>query len=139
MRTTELRKELHNGRVFDRRAVRLMSVAHQSSGENRGLSVPNDRSEEYALEVSERIVLARKEAGLTQVELAELIDVSQRSMQGYENAEVIPYRKMRDIARVLNKPVEWLLHGDEAVVPAEQRLEAIERQLQEVLKRLPKK
>lgn len=99
-------------------------------------SMPQDRAEEYALEVAARIVSARKEVGLTQVELAELVGVSPRSMQGYENAEVIPYRKMRDLAHVLNRPVEWFLHGDDAVVPAEQRLEAMESKLDEILKKL---
>lgn len=102
-------------------------------------SMPDDRAEEYAREVAARIVQARKELSLTQKELAELAGVSDRSMQGYENAEVVPYRRMRDLARVLNRPVEWLLHGDEAVTPSEKRLEALESKLDEILKRLPPK
>ena len=62
----------------------------------------------YALEVGRRIVRARKELGLTQVELARKIGVSQRSAQAYENGEVIPYRKMK----LLSKALEAVLRMD---------------------------
>ena len=99
-------------------------------------TMPEDQAENYALEVAGRIVAARKEAGLTQVELAELVDVSPRSMQGYENAEVIPYRKMTNIARVLNRPVEWLLHGEDAVLPSDEKLDQIIGKLDLILEKL---
>jgi len=69
---------------------------------------------EYAAEVGARIAQARKELGLTQLELAELAGVSPRSMQGYEVGEVIPYRRMKELAAVLQKSTAWLLHGDAA-------------------------
>jgi transcriptional regulator with XRE-family HTH domain len=127
--------------------ARRTSAASTSSEKNssrtrpnrRSTTLPDDRAEEYAKEVAERIVTARKAQGLTQVELAELVGVSPRSMQGYENAEVIPYRKMKDLARVLNRPVEWLLHGDEAIAPADVRLEGIEEKLDEILKKMNEK
>ena len=90
------------------------------------------RSEEYARAVGERIVVARKEQLLTQVELAELVGVSQRSMQAYENGEVVPYRKMRDIARILEKPVEYLLYGEGLFTAPDERLEAIEQSLRKL-------
>ena len=68
---------------------------------------------DYSAEVGARIVDARKEMGLTQEELAELAGVSQRSMQAYETGEVIPYRKMREIAQVLQVSPTWILHGEE--------------------------
>ena len=92
------------------------------------------RSVEYARQVGERIVVARKEQLLTQVELAELVGVSQRSMQAYENGEVVPYRKMRDIARVLEKPVEYLLYGEGLFTAPDERLEAIETSLAKLTK-----
>lgn len=88
---------------------------------------------EYAAEVGARIVLARKEKALTQVELAELVGVSQRSMQAYENGEVIPYRKMRDIANVLERPVEFLLYGEGLFTAPDERLESIERSLDRLI------
>lgn len=95
------------------------------------VSADGHKNAEYAAEIGGRIVMARKEQNLTQVELAELIGVSQRSMQAYENGEVIPYRKMRDIARVLEKPLEYFLHGQIALA-SEERLEAIESSLEKM-------
>lgn len=97
-----------------------------------------DISDEYAVEVGDRIVRARKETGLTQVELAELTGASQRAMQGYENGERIPYRLMPDIARVVNKPMAWLLHGDRAMVGTDEQLARIEQKLDDLLLRFGK-
>ena len=70
--------------------------------------------ETYAREVGQRIIQARKELSMSQVELAELVHVSERSMQAYEAGEVIPYRKLKDLAGVLNRPMPWILHGEAA-------------------------
>lgn len=86
----------------------------------------------YAREVGERIVQARKEANLTQTELAELVGSSPRAMQGYENGERVPYRKMADIARIVNKDMAWLLHGDRAMVGYDVQLRRIEERLDEL-------
>lgn len=112
-----------------------MRTAEKSDGASpeRGEGQPA-RSEEYAAQVGERIVIARKEAALTQVELAELVGVSQRSMQAYENGEVVPYRKMRDIARILEKPVEYLLYGEGLFTAPDERLEKIEAALERLTK-----
>jgi HTH-type transcriptional regulator, cell division transcriptional repressor len=63
--------------------------------------------------IGERIARARTEAGLTQEELAELIGVSTRSLQGYEAGAVKPYRHMAKLSSTLNRPVAWFLHGEE--------------------------
>jgi transcriptional regulator with XRE-family HTH domain len=78
--------------------------------EDRELGDPRD---EYALEVGRRIVQARKEKNMTQVELARKIGVSQRSAQAYENGEVIPYRQLKKLSRALGRPQEWILHGED--------------------------
>lgn len=70
--------------------------------------------ETYAREVGRRIVDARREMAMSQIELAELVHVSERSMQAYESGQVIPYRKLKDLAGVLNRPMSWILHGDAA-------------------------
>ena len=69
---------------------------------------------------------------LTQVELAELVGVSQRSMQAYENGEVVPYRKMKEIAAVLEVSTAWLLHGNESAGEDSERLARIERQMDDL-------
>lgn len=87
-----------------------------------------------AIEIGQRIVAARLElGGMKQEELAELIGVSQRSMQAYESGEVIPYRKMKDLERVLQRPMAWIIHGDEAVVGKDEQLARIESKLDELL------
>lgn len=63
--------------------------------------------------IGARIAQARVEAGLTQEELGDLIDVSTRSIQGYEAGGVKPYRHLEKLAVALDKTVAWLLHGDE--------------------------
>ena len=73
--------------------------------------------ETYAREVGQRIVKARKEfpsGMISQKELSELIHVSERTMQAYEAGEVIPYRKLKDLSDVLNRPMAWILHGENA-------------------------
>lgn len=69
-----------------------------------------------AREIGGRISQARVEAGgMTQVELAQFLKVAQRTMQAYEQGEIIPYKHLRTLERVLNRPVAWFLHGDDAI------------------------
>lgn len=84
-----------------------------------------------AREIGARIAQARREAGLTQEQLAEIAPFSQRSLQDYERGLVIPYRQMRELAKLLGKPVEWFLHGepeDEATIV--ERLDSIDERLE---------
>lgn len=64
--------------------------------------------------IGQRIKSSRQDLGMSQKELAELVHVSDRSVQAYESDEVVPYRVLRQLAEVLNKPTAWILHGDEA-------------------------
>lgn len=84
-------------------------------------------------EIGARIATARRESGLTQEEAADLVGVSTRSWQGYEQGDVVPYRHMERISASLNRPVAWFLHGDEEVTASvEDRLDRIEEQLSEI-------
>lgn len=66
-----------------------------------------------ASEIGSRIALARREAdGMTQRELADLLGVTERSVAAYEAGEVIPYRFMRQLEQLLNRPANWLLYGE---------------------------
>src|SRR3990167_1003749 len=71
--------------------------------------------------IGARIARARTEAGVTQEELADLIGVSTRSLQGYEAGAVKPYRHLEALAAAVNKPMAWFLHGDDAA-PDPQRI-----------------
>lgn len=121
-------------------------------------------SQLQAKEIGARIALARNERGMTQEEVADVATFSKRSLQDYEAGHTLPYRHMREISRLLNRPVEWFLHGDqpdeaaslesrlaelaaavgelvtqfgEAVASSLSRLEAIERQLALLNERVP--
>lgn len=67
-----------------------------------------------AREIGARIRQARDEQGMTQEELAALASFSKRSLQTYEAGQTIPYKHLREIGRLLGKPSEWFLYGDEA-------------------------
>ena len=69
-------------------------------------------------DIGARIAQARREAGLTQEELADLVGVSTRSFQGYESGAVVPYKHLGKISEIVRRPVPWFLHGDEATETA---------------------
>jgi repressor LexA len=79
-----------------------------------------------AQEIGARIKQARLERGLTQEQLAEMASFSKRSLQDYEAGSTIPYSHFRELGRLLNKPPEWFLYGDEAGT-GDQLAEIIER------------
>lgn len=66
-----------------------------------------------AEEVGTRIRQAREEAGLTQAELAELLNVGVRMVQHYEAGSHKPYKHLKEIAEATNRPFPWFLHGDQ--------------------------
>ena len=80
---------------------------------------------EVRREIGKRIILARNELGMKQVELAELLGVAERTMQAYESGEVVPYRRLRELERVLNRPMAWFLHGDAAEEKRDVQLDEI--------------
>lgn len=63
--------------------------------------------------IQARIRQARKEADLTQQELADLLERHKRTVENYENVRVPEWGELAKIARVLNRPIEWFLHGDQ--------------------------
>lgn len=71
-----------------------------------------------AAEVGKRIAQARLELGLTQEQLAEIASFSKRSLQDYEGGVTIPYKHLREIGRLLKRPVHWFLHGDDEAATA---------------------
>jgi transcriptional regulator with XRE-family HTH domain len=79
--------------------------------------------------IGARIRQARNERGLTQDELAAMASFSKRSLQDYEAGTTIPYRHLRELGRLMNKPEEWFLYGDQTVGGVgEQRLREIIRE-----------
>lgn len=78
-----------------------------------------------AAEIGARIKQARKERGLTQADLAAMLPFSERSLQDYENGVTLPYRNLAALSRVLNRRVEWFLHGDQEQQPASPEVAAL--------------
>lgn len=52
-----------------------------------------------------------------QEDLAAISSFSKRSLQNYEAGVTIPYKHLAELSRLLRKPMEWFLYGDEATPP----------------------
>lgn len=77
----------------------------------------HEQDEARAHALGRRLAQARREAGLTQQELAGKVSVTRRSIQGYEAGAVVPYRRLDSLAAALGKTVQWFLTGDDAGGP----------------------
>lgn len=82
--------------------------------------------------ISLRLAQARAEVALSQSEMAELLTVHFRSVQNYESPKkhVIPFDRLEQWAQITGRSKEWLLHGDEPRIVADDRLQGIEEQLE---------
>jgi transcriptional regulator with XRE-family HTH domain len=78
-----------------------------------------------AEEIGSRIAQARNEAGFTQDELGDLIELSMRQIQNLESGASKPYKHLKLIAEVTGKPFDWFLHGDGEATDDEDRLRQI--------------
>lgn len=95
-----------------------------------------EQQQERAKEIGQRIATARKEAeGMTQRELADLLGVTERSVAAYEAGTVIPYRFMRQLEQLLNRPASWMLYGD-AGASSDETMAAILKGQQEIQEQL---
>lgn len=63
-----------------------------------------------------RLRVARKEAGFTQQQLADVLGVHKRTIENYEN-ERVPWDHLNEYAALTNRPVEWFLYGEMALPP----------------------
>jgi transcriptional regulator with XRE-family HTH domain len=85
--------------------------------------------------IGARIAQARREAnGMTQETLGDLIGLSKRSVQDYEAGATIPWKHLREMARVLDKHVDWFLRGIEpdGDSPSPDALARLERRVEEL-------
>jgi transcriptional regulator with XRE-family HTH domain len=87
--------------------------------------------------VGRRIALARKEAGgMTQRDLAEVLQISTRSVAAYEAGAVLPLRHLDKIETAVSKPKAWLLYGNEALPNPSASLEKLEGMLDSITESL---
>jgi transcriptional regulator with XRE-family HTH domain len=76
------------------------------------------------LEIVKRIEQARIESGLSQDEMADLLEVASRTYWNYENSRV-PYKLMGRISDVTGRSLRWLLHGEEDAEPSAQVMQRL--------------
>lgn len=82
--------------------------------------------------IAQRIASARKQAGLNQRELADVMGVHWRTVQDWESPrkETTPWDRLDELGAVMDVTKDWLLHGDRDVVPdaggLAHRLESLE-------------
>lgn len=75
-------------------------------------------------EIGARIACLRREADLTQAELAEKLGISYQAVSSWERGASMPdISKLVDLARTLSVTVDTLLSGEKAPVPAEEKAE----------------
>lgn len=61
-----------------------------------------------------RLRIARREAGLSQVELGQALGISGQSVKEWEAGRASPhFDRLDDIARVTEKPLAWFFHSGE--------------------------
>jgi transcriptional regulator with XRE-family HTH domain len=87
------------------------------------------------LEIVKRIEQARIESGLSQDEMADLLEVASRTYWNYENNRV-PYKLMGRISEITGRSLRWLLHGEDDAEPSAQvmrQLTAMEQKLDRLL------
>ena len=83
--------------------------------------------------VGQRLARARKDAGMTQKELGNLVGVTQRSVANWESGKVVPYRHLRLIEAAVGRPAASLLYDDEARMEAGAIVDEL-RDLRDVLR-----
>jgi transcriptional regulator with XRE-family HTH domain len=86
--------------------------------------------------IGKRIVHLRHLAGVSQRDLAALLNVSERSMSDYERGVTVPWPHMRLLEQTFGVSVEWVLHGVEPGGSGGADDRAARRRHAEVLRRL---
>ncbi|WP_446097996.1 helix-turn-helix domain-containing protein [Candidatus Liberibacter asiaticus] len=70
------------------------------------------------LAIGERLKAIREEKGMTQSEFGKLVGTTHANISRYESGVQKPEIKTAlKIKRALNKPLDWLYFGDEAIIP----------------------
>ena len=68
------------------------------------------------MKFSDKLLYLRKKRGLTQNELAELVNVTQVSIHNWEEKGIVPFKNTQiQLARVLDVSVEDLMNDERSV------------------------
>lgn len=63
-------------------------------------------------EIGSRIAQARQDAGLSQAQLADILDVTPRMVQHYESGTSIPYKHFDRLEQLFDVSLGWLMYGE---------------------------
>lgn len=75
------------------------------------------------MELKEKLVVLRKEKGLTQLKLAEMMNVSRQAVSRWEAGDAVPsIDNLKYLGSLYDVPLEYLLH-DDALEPIRAELE----------------
>lgn len=87
--------------------------------------------------ISKRLGESRRNAGLTQQQIADLLHVHKRSTEDWESPRkhVVPFDRLGEWAQLTGVSREWLLYGDESTATDDQVAE-LRREVREVLERV---
>lgn len=89
--------------------------------------------------IAKRIRQARKEARLSQLDLARAIGVSDKSVSAYEKDRAVPpISKLKKIAEKTGFPVNYFTEEDGKKAEVEGRINQMEKELQQIKKLLRK-
>lgn len=65
------------------------------------------------MKLGEKLVVLRKERGLTQLKLAEMLNVSRQAVSRWEAGDAVPSTdNLKCLGRLYDVPLEYLLHDD---------------------------
>jgi transcriptional regulator with XRE-family HTH domain len=77
--------------------------------------MPSGPRTDRKTEVGRRLAVARRRTGLTQKQLAHVLGVAPPTVQAWEQGRADPYRRTRDLERVLGIDAEWLFGNADIV------------------------
>lgn len=78
------------------------------------------------MELAEKLTALRREKGLTQIEVAEELNVSRQAVSKWEVGDTVPSTaNLKYLARLYEVPLEYLFNEDAASPPEERTVEAL--------------
>jgi len=94
---------------------------------------PQQGQNAQLLQLAKRIQTARKQAKLSQLQLATAIGLSDKSVSAYEKGRAVPpLEKLKQIANMTHRPLQYFTEEDTSSFIIERKLQSIEKELQEI-------
>lgn len=89
--------------------------------------------------LAQRLKTARINSRLSQIQLAERIGVSDKTISGYESGRIEPpLSKLKSISKMLNVSINYLIGNDSAPQNINQKLNSLEAYLKQISSEIKK-